>query len=225
MKTLIGFLRPSSFLGYPVVAYGVIFAMSDWWVKSLTDHTHDYALAYSLSTGFAFMLGILAGTQVFYLINLLFLRYLRAIQARLESIQDLLGLPPWEPSSNKASLFVRSITWSYVVAIVAGAMTASVAICTLVVLFAVGFPDWAHAFNRLLVGLGILALGLTVGFLQCYRLDRQVAQLESQAIARLREANGIERVSDGVVAVATVEKGEKWVGTLTGVRSGALTPA
>ena len=225
MKKLIDFLRPSPFLGYQVVVYAVIYGALGWWIKLQTDHTPDYALAYSISTGFAFMVGILTGTQVFYLINLLFLRYLRGIKARLEYTRDLLGLPPWEPSGGKAPLLVRLVTWSYVVAIVAGAMSSSVAVCTLAVLYVTGFPNWADAFSQLLIGLGILGLGVSVGLLQCYWLDRQAGQLQSEAIAHVSKTRSIERVSDGVEAVATAEQGEKLVGTLTGVRGRVLATA
>ena len=78
------------------------------------------------------------------------------------------------------------MTWFQIMFTVAGAMTLWVATCHLVIRLLVGFPDWIASLFALLIGLGMLALGVSVGFLQWYLLDRQAKYLRRTVVAPLQ---------------------------------------
>ena len=224
MKKSIDLLRPSDLMSYPIMGYGVVLGVVDGWIKLWSDHTYDYALAYGFSAGLATMLGLLIGTQAVYRINVLFLRYIRAIKSHLERTKELTGSSLVDQTSApKVPFLFRAITWAYVISIVVGTVATSVAVCHLAILSIMGFPDWIDAMSSLFVGLGVMVAGVFVGLWQCYQLDRQAKRLRRVTIAHLSETKVIGPVSDGTDVVATMQMGVKLVGTLTGVRSKALT--
>ena len=226
MKKLVDLFRPSEFLNYPIMGYGVVLGVATGLIKLWSGHTYDDALVHGLSMGLGVILGVLTGTQVFYWINTLFLRYIRAIKSDVERTLELMGSDSVSQTpTQKVPFRFRAVVWGYVRSIAAGAVASSVAGCHLVILLIIGSSDWVAAMFSFFVGLGVLTLGLSVGLMQCHRLDRQAKRLRRIAVEHLSGTEVIEPVSDGTEVVTAMRTGEKWVGTLTGVRGKALTSA
>ena len=224
IKKLVDLFRPSEFLNYPIMGYGVASGVVGGWIKLWSEHTYDDALVYGLSMGLAVILGVLTGTQVFYRINALFLRYIRAVRSDVEcTLEPVSSYPVSQASTQKTPFPFRAVVWGYVMCVATGAVASCMSGGHLVILLVIGSPDWAAPLFSLFTGLGILVLGLSVGLLQCRRLELQAKRLRRITVEQLSEFKVAEPVSDGTEVVAVMRTGEKWVGTLTGVRGKALT--
>ena len=228
MRKLFAFLRPSPFLGYPILVYatffGVVEGVFQLWHGD--GQTHDYALAYGLSAGLSVILGLLMGVRMFYGINALFLRYLLKIKSHLEYTEKLVGSPrpTYEtPASRSVSKMFRVTTWCHVLLSAGGLGCFCASLCSLLIKLAIGFPDWTIELRTLFGGLAIFTLGIAIGLLQSAWLDYQVRRLRRIVVAQLSEEKVAGASSGGAAVVATMQEGEKWVGNLTGVRGGALT--
>ena len=223
MQKIADLLRPSGFLHYPIMVYGMVSGTLEGLVKLWGDHTYDFALAYGFSAGLSLVLGMLIGAQTFYWVNVLLLRYIRSIRSHVDGTMELVGFDPVDQTStSKVPFLFHAVTWFHMIFTVVGAMTLWVSTCHLVIQLAVGFPEWVASVFSLLVGLGMIALGVSVGLLQCYQLDRQAKNLRRTVVAHLSEKAVLEPVSDGTAVVTAMRTGEKWVGSLTGFRSEAL---
>ena len=221
MQKIVDLLRPSRFLDYPMMVYGMLSGTLEGLIKLWGDYTYDYALAYGFSAGLSLVLGMLIGIQTFYWVNVVLLRYIRSIRSHVDGTMELVGLDPADQTStSKVPFLFHAVTWFQIMFTVAGAMTLWVATCHLVIRLLVGFPDWIASLFALLIGLGMLALGVSVGFLQWYLLDRQAKYLRRTVVARFSDKTVLEPISDGTAVVTAMQTGEKWVGSLTGFRSG-----
>jgi hypothetical protein len=220
------------------MVYGMLVGTLEGLIKLWGDHTYDYALAYGFSVGVSLVLGMLIGIQTFYWVNVALLRYIRSIRSYVNGTMELVGLDPADQTStSKVPFLFHAVTWFQMMFTVCGAITLWVSTCNLIIRLLVGFPDWIASLLALLIGLVILALGVSVGFFQCYRLDRQAKYLRRTVVARLSEKAVLEPVSDGTAVsekvviepgpdgtavVTTMQTGEKWVVRLTGFRSGLV---
>ncbi|MCE2501544.1 MAG: hypothetical protein J4G13_11890 [Dehalococcoidia bacterium] len=205
------------------MVYGMVCGAFEGLIKLWSDQTYDYALAYGFSAGLSLVVGMLIGVQTFYLINLLLRRYIRAIRSHVDGTMELVGVDPAEQTStSKIPFLFHAATWFQMGSTVLGAMVLWVSICHLVIRLLVGFPEWTASLFTAPIGLGMLVSGVSVGLIQCYQLDRQAKDLRRRVVAHLSEEADLEPVSDGTAVVTALQTGEKWVGSLTGFRSGVL---
>ncbi len=238
MQKIVSLLRPSRFLDFRIMVYGMLYGTLDGLIELWGDHTYDYALASGFSMGLSVILGMLMGVQTFYWVNVALLRYIRSIRSYVNGTMELVGLDPADQTStSKVPFLFHAVTWFQIILTLAGAISFWMSTCLLVIRSLVGFPDWIVSLFALPIGLGLFALGVAAGFLQCYRLDRQAKHLRRTVVARLSEKAVLEPVSDGTAVsekvviepgpdgtavVTTMQTGEKWVVRLTGFRSGLV---
>ena len=223
MPKLLDLLRPSQFLGYPIMIYAIAFGVIDGSLKLWVGdgHTHDYAVAYGLGSGLAVVLGLLLSTRIFYWTNSLFLRYLQKIRSHLDRTVELMGPPstPRETPVSGTNFLFRGIAWSHFMLSAGGAGCFGISLCHVLIRLAIGFPDWTAGLPSVLTGLAIMTLGMLIGLTQLFWLDYQGRKLRRIVVAHINEEMVFGAVADGTAVVSTMQTGEKLVGNLTGVRS------
>lgn len=211
IRLIVDWCRPSWFLHYRIMLYGMGAGAFYGAIKLHGDHAFDHALAFGLSIGVMTVVAILIGDQIIYWFNVLLARYIRAIRANLRQAMEMAGVDPGDLAQTvpPSPIFI-AIAIVHTTLTISGAMLFSSVWCTAIMWEIMQFGDAEPLVVWSWIGSSTLAAGMGLGFAQCAYMDLKVERLRQRMLGKVDQQS--------LSVIAAVEHGQKVVARFTGVR-------